>query len=371
MKTVCSAAAHLEDLEAYDPRYLPARIYLNANENPYGMPPNVRKDLLQALEHEPLHRYPDPLAKRLRSTLAAKLGVASECVLLGNGGDELLFDLCLAYGGTGRALLIAPPTFSVYLTDAALTHTAVREIPRANSLSVEGLLDYSLNEEAVLVEARKGEIDLIMLTSPNNPTGDCISLTFIEELLDATDALVVIDQAYIEFADPAYDALSLFEQHTNLAILRTFSKAYGLAGLRIGYLIAHEEVNHELCKVRQPYSVDSLAALAALSALSEEDEVKRQIDLIVSERNRVSKALGRGGLGLPLAPSEANYLLIRVPAAHEVWEQLYETYGILVRDLSLAPGLTDCLRVSIGTQEENDEFIKALSEILKKGTDNE
>ena len=360
MKTVRSAAEHLKDLEPYDPKYLPARIYLNANESPYGMPERARAELLDSLKCEPLHRYPDPLAKRLRTTISERLKVDPEYVVLGNGGDELLFNLCLAYGGSGRSLLTAPPTFSVYHTDAKLTHTAVVEIDRATGVNSEGALDYSVDEEAILKSVSSGSVDIVMLTSPNNPTGDCLTLDFISKVLDATDAVVLIDHAYIEFASPAYDATALLAKHANLAILRTFSKAYGLAGLRIGYLVASTEITRELCKVRQPYSVDALAALAALA---QEEEVECMVKRIVLERVRVAQALGPLGLGLPVAPSEANYLLFKVPGAHEIWQRLYEDYGILVRDLSKVPGLDDCLRVSIGRPEENDEFLQALGEL--------
>ena len=364
MRTVRPAAEHLANLEPYDPRYLPARIYLNANENPYGMPKAAKDELLQAIQNEPLHRYPDPLAKRLRNTLAAKLGVAKENIVLGNGGDELLFNLCLAYGGEGRCLLTAPPTFSVYKSDAVISRTKLVEIPRTTGTDAEGLLDFSIDTNAILAEVSTGNVDLVMLTSPNNPSGDCLSLEFIEEVLAATDAVVLIDHAYIEFAHPDYDATSLLSSNANLAILRTFSKAYGLAGLRIGYLVASEEITRQIQKVRQPYSVDTFAALAALAALGAEKEACNNLDRIISERKRLMQALGPDGLGLPVAPSEANYLLFKVPDAYDTWRQLYDRYSILVRDLSAAPGLFDCLRVSIGTPEENDEFLQALASIL-------
>jgi len=363
MQTVRPAADHLKNLEPYDPKYLPARVYLNANENPYGMPEKARTEFVRMIESEPLHRYPDPLAKRLRSAVSTKLGLAPECIVLGNGGDELLFNLCLAYGGKGRSMLIAPPTFASYYSNALLTHTELVEVPRAGSVSLEGMLDLSIDEEAILERISSGTIDIVMLTSPNNPSGDCLSLAFIKELLAASDAVVLIDHAYIEFSAPGFNATSLLAGNANLAILRTFSKAYGLAGMRIGYIAANTGITSELCKVRQPYSVDSLAALAALSALAEEDEVQRSVERIVSERLRLASLVGSLGHGIPVAPSEANYLLIKVPNAHAVWKELHETYGILVRDLSAQEGLTDCLRVSIGTPAENDEFIKALREI--------
>lgn len=366
MQTVRPAAEHLAGLEPYDPRYLPARIYLNANENPYGTPQAVRDALQEAAACEPLHRYPDPLAKQLRGALAARLDVPSGCVMLGNGGDELLFNLFLAYGGEGRTMLAAPPTFSVYYTDALLSHTAIQDVPRAAGVDFEGPLDFSIDEAAVLEQAGSGDVDLVILASPNNPTGDALSLGFLEEVLSATDAVVLVDHAYIEFADPACDATSLLDAHANLALLRTFSKAYGLAGLRIGYLVAGEEITGGLRKVRQPYSVDTLAAAAALAALDAEEEAGAHIAAIISERDRLAASLGRDGLGLPVAPSQANYLLFRVPDAHGVWQRLYEEHGILVRDLSFAPDLVDCLRVSIGTPEENDEFLQALGSILSR-----
>jgi len=317
------------------------------------------------MQDEPIHRYPDPLANKLREALSARLALAAECIMVGNGGDELLFNLCLAYGGRNRSLLIAPPSFASYQTDALLTHTRLVEVPRAATVGRGGTLDFGVVETAILECLGSGAIDLVMLASPNNPTGDCLSLGFIKELLATTDAVVLIDQAYIEFSDPGFDALSLLEDNANLAILRTFSKAYGLAGLRIGYLAAGAEIISELCKVRQPYSVDTLSAYAALATLAAEDEVQRSVASIVLERERLFGLLGPGGLGLPVAKSEANFLLVKVPNAQAVWQQLYDSYGILVRDLSAQAGLTDCLRISIGTPSESDEFVQALRSILE------
>ncbi|MDR3136516.1 MAG: aminotransferase class I/II-fold pyridoxal phosphate-dependent enzyme [Coriobacteriales bacterium] len=416
MDKVRSAALRFKDLEPYDPTYLPARISLNANENPYGLPAPARRALQEYLASASLHRYPDPLAKQLRAQLATGRGLSSECVLLGNGGDELLFDLCLAYGGPGHALLVAPPTFSVYGTDALLTGTNLVQIQRLESVissdkmpavlsdkmpavtpgktspfpqpaaeadaPVRPLqstadasvlpkpaarasvcrLRFSLDEQAVLRRVERGDIDLVILTSPNNPTGDCLRLSFVEQLVCASDALVLIDHAYIEFSEPDYNVERLLSQHVNLAVLRTFSKAYALAGMRIGYLLAAPEVIYQLSKVRQPYSVDTFAAQAALAVLDAQAQIDAGVARIVAERNLLEDALGR--LGLLVAPSEANYLLFRLPQAHEVWRCLYANYGILLRDLSRVPGLTDCLRVSVGSARENSEFLSALTTIL-------
>ena len=366
MKKVRRAAGHLRDMKPYDPKYLPARVYLNASESPYGMPAKAREEFMRMIASEPIHRYPDPLAKELRKAVAINQGLAPECIMLGNGGDELIFNLCLAYGGRNRSLLIAPPTFSSYQTDALLTYTTLIEVPRQLNVTSEGMLDYSVSEEAILECVSSASNDLIMLASPNNPTGECLSLNFINELLAATNAVVLIDQAYIDFSDSKYDATLLLEYHTNLAILRTFSKAYGLAGLRLGYLAANTEIISELGKVRQPYSVNTVSALAGLAVLAEDQEVQRSVKNIISERERLTSLVGPQGLGLPVSQSEANFILIQVPQAAAVWQKLYDEYGILVRDLSAVKGLTDCLRVSIGTPEENDEFVQAFSKILKR-----
>ncbi|MDR3053331.1 MAG: histidinol-phosphate transaminase [Coriobacteriales bacterium] len=351
MLNLRDAARYLTDLEPYDPQYLPARIYLSANENPYGLPPEVKQALVEKIGNQTLHRYPDPLAKDLRAQLALLNGVDVSQVLVGNGGDELLYILLLAYGGKGRLLLNVPPSFSAYHTDAKLTKTGVVDVPRLENGAVD--------EAAVLARVRRGDIDVVMLASPNNPTGECARLAFLLELLEASDALVLVDHAYIEFADPAFDLTRFLADHRNLAILRTFSKAYALAGVRLGYLLADPVVIRELLKVRQPYSVDVLSALAGSTVLAARERMQQGIDAIVAERERTRKRL-RQMAGVTVFASDANFLLLRVADAHTVWEQLYERYGILVRDFSRTPGLADCLRVSIGSPQEMDEFLDAL-----------
>jgi len=364
VKAVRPAASHLAGLEPYDPAYLPARIYLNANENPYGLPLEVRKELAEKLGTLGLHRYPSPLAAELRAALAQRDGVAEDCVLLGNGGDELLFDLMLAYGGPGRTLLTAPPTFSVYAADARLTHTRVFEVPlMGDAAGAQAPLPWQIDEQAVLDAVRGGGIDLVMLTSPNNPTGGCVRPGFLLELLAATDALVVVDHAYLEFANARFDMTQHLAAHDNLVILRTFSKAYALAGVRLGYLLASVPVVAELLKVRQPYSVDAFSELAGLTVLAHHGQLHATVEAIVTERARLANGLARIHSVLAY-PSEANYVLTRVPGAHEVWQRLYHDHGILVRDFSRAPLLEDCLRITVGTPQEDDALLAALGQIV-------
>ncbi|MDR0350328.1 MAG: histidinol-phosphate transaminase [Coriobacteriales bacterium] len=362
MQRVRPSAPALAGLVPYDPKYLPARVYLNANESPYGLSGDVVRELADALADQLLHRYPDPLAKSLRAQIAKLNGVSDGNVLLGNGGDELLFDIMLAYGGAGRKLLTAPPSFSSYELDARLTGTTVVEVPRLEREGPTRAL--AVDEEAILRRVAQGDIDVVMLASPNNPTGDALSERFVLELLDASDALVLIDHAYIEFTDERFDMTRHLGNHDNLVLLRTFSKAYALAGVRLGYLLASSTVIGELCKVRQPYSVDTFSVLAGRAALGASREIAGQVAQSRTERERLARAL-EALPGVTVFESEANFLLLRVAGAHDIWQRLYDEWGILIRDFSAASYLTDCLRVSIGLPQENDEFLEAFAKLLK------
>lgn len=352
-----SISPHLKGLVAYDPKYLPARIYLNANESPYGLPKSVVDALSVAVQEEMFHRYPDPLAKNLRAKLANQLSCLPENILIGNGGDELILDILLAYGGADRNLLIAPPSFSSYELDAVITNTTIVQIAREPNT-------FCIDEQAIINRVALGDIDVVMLASPNNPTGDVLSEEFIVDLLNASDALVLIDQAYVEFSNPFFSMTKLLAEHENLLLLRTFSKAYALAGLRLGYLLASEQVILELCKVRQPYSVDTFSVLAGMAVLDADNVVKSQIKEVVEQRIYIASSLALMNK-VKVYCSEANSILFKLPNAHQLWQRLYEDYGILLRDFSDAPYLKDCLRVSIGKPAENKEFIAATGAILK------
>ncbi len=366
MRTVRPTSPNLNNLVAYDPKYLPAKIYLNANESPYGPPSGAIKQLSDAVTNQMFHRYPDPLAKQLRARIASIHGLDPENILLGNGGDELLLDILLAYGGFGRKLLTAPPSFSSYEIDAKLTGTELVEIPRVIFHDDgAGQAKMGVDESAVIDRLSKGDIDVVMLTSPNNPTGDVLTKDFITSLLNASDSLVLIDQAYIDFSQPKYDATKLLEEHENLVILRTFSKAYALAGIRLGYLLASKQVIEEFCKVRQPYSVDIFSVLAAMAVLDEMAEIEKQVAESIDERERIIKVLDALD-GVMVFESQANFILFKAKNAGLIWQRLYDEYGILLRDFSAAEHLVDCLRVSVGTPSENDEFLVALSTILEQ-----
>ena len=352
MNRVRRPAPQLEGLVPYDPKYLPAEAFLSANENPRDVDAEVRAEIARRIADVPLNRYPDPLANRLRDMIAEANGLDRSCVLLGNGGDELLFDLALAWGGPGRTFLNLPPTFSVYAANARLTNTTCVDVPRR--------ADFSIDEEAVLARVAEGDIDFIIVTSPNNPTGQRASTEFIERLLEATDALVMVDEAYFEFS--RVTVRPLLANHENLVILRTFSKAFSLAGVRLGYILASPWVIDQFAKVRQPYSVDAVSQAIGEVVYENRSRFEPGIRQIIEERGRMMEALRTTG-GVTPFPSDSNWILFRMDEAGAAWEYLYD-HGVLVRDFSATPLLENCLRVTIGTPEQNDQFIRTLRDFV-------
>lgn len=355
---------YLAGIEPYDPNFTPTRINLSANENTYPLPEGVRAAVDAALAATPLNRYPDPMSNDLRDELAAWHGAGRENICVGNGGDELLYNFLLAFGGAGRTLLNCPPCFSEYAFFASLCQTAVRDVWRDPAT-------FELDQAAVLAAAP--ECDLTIVTSPNNPTGDRAPREFVAALCDACHGMVMVDEAYIEFADDAFGATAtvqgLLAEHPNLVILHTLSKAFGAAGTRLGYMIAAPDVIDVFAAIRQIYSVNVLTQAAALACVRKRAAYAPTVTTIVAERERVLTALrGLAAEGLPVEvwPSAANFLLVRIPGATRVRERLRDERSILVRDFSYAPGLAGCLRVTIGTPEENDEVLSALAALIKE-----
>ena len=348
---------HLRDLDVYDPNFMPTRVNLSANENTYDVPSTARAAIDAALAATPTNRYPDPLANELRDELAAWHGTDRAHVVVGNGGDELLYNFLLAFGGPGRTLAICPPTFSEYAFFASITQTEVREVWRDP--------DTMLPDAEALVAAAR-DASLVIVTSPNNPTGDLVPLDVVRELCQACPGLVMVDEAYVEFAAPGSSCEPLLSELDNLVVLHTLSKAFALAGTRCGYALAAPDVIAALAAVRQIYSVNVLTQAAALTAVRRRADFEPTVAKIVSERARLLGALREldDSLGVTAWPSEGNFVLLRVAGASRIRTRLRDEFSILVRDFSYAPGLADCLRVTIGTPEENDAVLEALSVLI-------
>ena len=345
---------HLRDIETYDPNFTPTRVNLSANENTYGVPEQARAAIDAALAATQANRYPDPMSDELRDELAAWHGVARENVIVGNGGDELLFNFLLAFGGPGRTLVNVPPAFSEYAFFASLVQTEVKDVWRDPATL--------LPRADELVEAAK-TAQMLVLTSPNNPTGDLASAELVKRLCEACPGLVMVDEAYVEFAAEGSSVQPLLSEHSNLVVLHTLSKAFALAGTRCGYIVAAPDVVEALAAVRQIYSVNVFTQAAALAAVKSRALFEPVVAQVREERARLFEALSRIE-GVELWPSEGNFLLARMARASQVRTRLRDEFSILVRDFSYAPGLADCLRITVGTPEENDAVIEALSVLV-------
>ncbi len=343
----------LAGLIPYDAKDVRVDVMLASNENPANLPAEVLDKIAARVKEFPFNRYPDPLANGLRTLIAEANGLERGNVLIGNGGDELIFDLLLAWGGPGRKMLDFPPTFTMYGIDAEVTGTARVVQPRDE--------EFNIDAQALLSRLGDGDVDVVMISHPNNPTGTLTPETLLIDVLNATDALVLVDEAYFEFS--RHTMRPHMSRHPNLVILRTFSKAFSLAGMRVGYLLGHEDVVRELTKVRQPYSVDSFSQMVASVVFRERQVFEAGVQEIVRNRDTLMHGL-REMTGVIPFPSEANFILFRVDHAPAVWRDLLHNHSILVRDFSRTPGLEDCLRVTVGTAEQNERFLKAMDEIL-------
>ena len=346
--------AAIADLRAYDGAVPPSDLVLAANESPFTLPEPLLEQLQSGVRDFAYRRYPDPLATTLREKLAAQSGVAPENVLVGNGGDELLLDLLLAWGGPGRGLLIFPPTFSMYALYARLLETRVTELPRdPETFAID------IGGAARLLSG--GDVDLCFVDTPNNPSGALTAGEALVRLLQASDALIIVDEAYFEFS--GVTAAPLLERFDNLAILRTFSKAYSLAGLRLGYLLACPEVIATLTRVRMPYSVNAFSQWVGELVTGQRAAFEPALETLRGERERLYQELDALE-GVRVWPSRANYLLFRVTGAHALWQRLLDEDGVLLRDFSASPGTPDCLRVTVGAPEQNTRFLQALRDKL-------
>jgi histidinol-phosphate aminotransferase len=345
-----------EDLglrEGYHSPQVDVPVRLNTNESPLPPPEEWLAALQDELGQIVFNRYPDRDATDLRQALADLHGVRPEQVFCANGSNEVLQSLCLAYGGPGRSVAVFEPTYALHSHIAHLTGTSVFESQRRADFS----LDLAVVHE-VIADFRP---TLTFLCSPNNPTGLADDPAAVRAVLGEVPGLLVVDEAYGQFAE--WSALTLIDDEAPLVVTRTFSKTWSMAGARLGYLVGPREVVLALERVALPYHLDAFKQAAGRLALRFVGEMEQRVGLIVRERQRILAAFGP----LPVAawPSQSNFILFRPERRKggEVWQALLDR-GILVRDTSTWPGLAGCLRVTVGTPEENDAFLAALEEVL-------
>ncbi len=339
----------LVDLEPYVVKDVPHRIKMDSNENPFDMPDQVRALIAEESLRHSFNRYPDPAALALRESLAAELGLNVAQLAIGNGSDELINYIIAAFGGAGAGVIFSSPTFSIYGIFAKVWGTEVIDVPLSS--------DFRINPDEIISAAKAGERSIVFICYPNNPTGNCFSRQAILDVIEHSGAIVVVDEAYYEFAGETF--LPLLEDHENLIILRTFSKAFGLAGLRIGYMMAGSNVIREIMKVKMVYNINSLSQKIALTLLKHRSEVFPYVEKILQERDRLTRQLGDIE-GITPFPSDANFILFRTETDTEaIFSELLRN-GILIRNLNKPGLLQNCLRVTVGKPEENDEFLDVL-----------
>ena len=322
-------------------------IKLDANENPYGTPPQVQ-EALSNMRY--IHTYPDPESRALREALADFTGVPTDLLLAGAGADELIDLTARLFLQPGDAIISCPPTFGMYAFDAAISGARVIPVPRRP--------DFSLDVEAIEKAACDHRPKLIFVASPNNPDGGWLPDADLERLL-ALPLVVVLDEAYVEFTGVEHSRIRQVPRRDNLIVLRTFSKWAGLAGLRVGYGAFPAALTPHLWKIKQPYNVSVAAVTAAIAALENRTWLEQKVALIVQERERMARLLGDIPHLRPY-PSQSNFVLCQVVERNAQQLKLaLEQEGILVRYFN-KPGLRDHVRISAGRPEQTDALIAAL-----------
>ncbi|MFM6840822.1 MAG: histidinol-phosphate transaminase [Candidatus Planktophila sp.] len=351
-------AERLRPLSPYGAPQVPAQAVLNTNENPYSLSPQLAAAIASRVEKAALHlnRYPDRDAIALRTSLAAFINTLSSTdvtvdnIWAANGSNEIIQSLYLAFGDKGA--LGFTPSYSMHPLIARVTNTEWHEGPRRDDFS----LDVTLAKE----EIAKSSPSLTFITTPNNPTGSSVTIEEIEELAKVVPGLLVVDEAYAEFSDQT-SAVTLIKKYPQVVVIRTMSKAFSFAGVRLGYLVADKSVIDAMFLVRLPYHLSTITQAAAEVALEFRNELLGNVATLIAYREKVKIQLQ--ALGLQVAPSKANFLLFSgfdIPAPI-LWKSLLDA-GVLIRDV----GLSGHLRVTIGSEAENNLFINALTAIITK-----
>lgn len=320
-----------------------ARIFLDANENSIGSP------LMKWY-----NRYPDPYQQKLKQKISQVKGVPPENIFIGNGSDECIDLLYRSFCNPGKDnVIIVPPTYGMYEVSAAINDVEVRKAPLLENFQLD-----LLHMETMVDEHTK----IIWICSPNNPTGNAMQHEDIETILNNFNGLVVVDEAYINFARQR-SLISLLNEYPNLVVMQTLSKAWGLAGLRLGMAFASAEIVAVLNKVKPPYNISEPVQDLVLQALDRLEEVNEMIREIVRERERLAIALKALPLVQHVYPSDANFLLVRVADARAVYGYLLANQ-IVVRDRSKVMQCDNCLRITVGTARENDELLNVLNAFI-------
>ncbi len=317
-------------------------IFLDANENPFDK------------SHERLNRYPDPYQRELKNKMALTKKVKADQIFLGNGSDEAIDLVIRAFCNPGiDNIIIMPPTYGMYEVSAKINDVKVKKVNLTQ--------DFQINTNA-LMEAVDAHTKIIFICSPNNPTGNCLDTFTIKKIIEKFRGIVVLDEAYIDFAENK-SLLNELNNHPNLVILRTFSKAWGLAGIRLGVAYASRSIIEVFNKIKPPYNINSLTLEKAIASVEKKKEDKiKEVEKILNEKERLLKQLSSIGFVQHIHKSDANFFLVKVNDAKELYQSLIRK-GIITRNRSNVELCENCLRITVGTKDENNLLIKTLKEL--------
>ena len=344
----------VQDLEAYTVPQEGFPIKLNQNESPFDVPAEIKEEIWQKFQKDEWSRYPNEEPDDLLNALAAYTGHPKEGILLGNGSNELIQASMIGSLNAGDGLLLIRPGFSVYPRLAKTFNSEVFEVYLSDT--------FQFDEDALFATLREKSVQMLLIDSPNNPTGAFLDRGVVEKILQQFEGLFVLDEAYFEFSQET--ARDLIATYPNLVILRTLSKGFGLAGLRLGYMLGQPQVIAELKKAKLPFSVNRFSQVAATVLFKHADVIQANTETIRRERARLLEEMSQLS-GIRVYPSRANFILFEttdLPIA-SIFEGL-KNRGILIRDVTHYPKLEKALRVTVGKPDENNQFVEALKSIL-------
>ena len=358
---VAAALAHVKEsvrgMGAYTLRPYEPRIKLNQNESPYDVPEELKARIAARLEGRPWNRYPPFVAASFIAAVSEATGWPEAGVLVANGSNELIQAILAVTVGPGVGVVIPEPTFTLYRLMTEVNGGTVVSVPLTD--------DLRFDVDALVRAARESDAAVVVLCTPNNPTGGALTRDEILRIHDETGALVLLDQAYVEFG--GFDGIPLLAERPRLVALRTFSKAMSMAGLRAGYLLAHPALAAEVHKAKLPYNINFFTEVAAAEVLRGRALLEASIEAVRAQRDRLLRELAEVP-GLRVYDSAANFVLFRVTSARvthtRLFERLLDEHGVLVRDVSKYPMLERCLRVNAGTPEETGAFLEGVRAIM-------
>jgi len=344
----------IKALKAYQVENFDCPIKLHANENSFSPPAEILDLFQDTFRTFQWNRYPDPDSQKLKETLSRRLDVTPEHITIGNGSDELIQILIQIFCDANDTVAFPDPTFAMYSIIARGMGLNTQMIPLNDR--------WDFKAEPLLKELEQSGAQIVFFSYPNNPTGNCFSDGEIRKVIEQFKGITVLDEAYYDFAQSTF--LPMLKDHNNLVILRSLSKI-GLAGLRVGFAVADPLIIEQINKIRLPYNSNTVSQTLSEKLLSHFEPVQKQIDLILEQRKWLEDKM-KDIAGLETFPSDSNFILFRVDGnSGEVFNRLVEK-GILIRDLNSHPRLKNCLRVTVGTHEENVEFITQIKSILSR-----